>query len=1566
MKADAAKHLVDGKYSIKDLVDLEELRALFQSFTDAMGFTIGFLNVPDNEVLIATGWRDLCTKFHRQCPRAASRCRASNARLIRHLKRPGQIVIEACGNGLVDCATPIIIHGKKIAILATGQVLLKTPKIEYFKKQAKLFGCGEAAYLRALKEVPVISEKKLKQATRFLGELAHMIIRMGYAGLAEKQYRELLTREVHQRKRMESDLREIISQREALFGALKDGVVVAESETGRILQVNSQACHLLGYTPKQLLKKRIFALHPEEAHKKIAGYLQELMRRKKTLIPDVLCRKKGGTVFSADIAATPAIFHGKKCLVGFFRDVTERKRSEEREREASQRLQAVFDSTFQFIALLSPNGKVLEANRSALMFGGLTPEAVRGRFFWNCRWWTISRSTQADLRKAVAQAARGKFIRYPVEVLGGKGEKVAIDFSLKPVKNDQGKVMLLTAEGRDITESKRSEEALKRSELEKLMVLENIPDLVVYQDTKNKVVWANSSTAKAFGKKLEEIAGATCYKVFHGRDRACVGCPINKAKKTGFLEQSEMTSPDGRRWMISGSPVKDASGAVIGIVEVAVDITEKRRAEEKLRESEEKYRLMFKTSSVGMALCEMDGSLIEVNQAYLDIIGYTRKEALGLSYWDLTPKEYAKDEARQLRSMEMTGKYGPYTKEYIKKTGERVDVMLTGAVVLGADGVRRIWSLVESITERKKAEASLAASEKRFRDIFESSQDAMMTIEAPSWRFASANVSMVRMFKAKNVESLLSHSPWELSPKRQPDGRDSRKKARQMIQKAIRKGANFFEWTHRRLDGEVFAAEVLLNRVSRAEGVCLQATVRDITERRRSEHDLLASETRYRRFFECAKDGILILNAATGMIEDVNPFLIQMLGYSHRAFLGKKLWEVGAFKDTEKCRKAFRVLQKRKYIRYDDMPLETKEGRLIQAEFISNVYPVDGTRVIQCNIRDITVRNQMELELKDTKEKLEYILGMTRTGVDVIDPHFNLRYVDPAWQKVYGNPHGRKCYEYFMGRNTMCPGCGIPRALRTRKPTITEEILPREGNRKIEVHTIPYRDSKGEWLVAEFNIDITERKKAEDALRESKTALDLALNAARMGVWRFDVVNQKRYFDDQVFRLLGIDPATFSGKPEEFFRAIHPDDRSKVHSAFARALTKNVPYDPEYRVVWPDKSVHYIAARGKLVNDPAGRPLQLNGVLWDVTDQKKAEEVLRESRLQLRRIIDTVPHMIFAKDQSGRFLLVNRAVAEAYQREPRDLIGVRRQDIHKNRQEVEGFLKGDKEVLASGRSALVSNESFTDARGYKHDLQTIKIPFKMTGIKDLCILGVSVDVTEQKRVEEFRNDIVRTVSHELRTPLSIEKEGISLLMDEMLGPVTAEQMEILKTVMRSIDRLARMITSLLDISSIETGKIHLSQKVTDLVGLVKDAAFEFKKRAEAKSVDLSVKLPRRPVQVHADPDKIMQVLSNLVDNAVKFTERGSVEISLALLQNTVECEVRDTGIGIAPENVSKLFEKFQQFSRTIGPGEKGFGLGLSIVKGIIEMHGGQIWVQSELGKGTCVTFSLPLYQKKEV
>ena len=162
------------------------------------------------------------------------------------------------------------------------------------------------------------------------------------------------------------------------------------------------------------------------------------------------------------------------------------------------------------------------------------------------------------------------------------------------------------------------------------------------------------------------------------------------------------------------------------------------------------------------------------------------------------------------------------------------------------------------------------------------------------------------------------------------------------------------------------------------------------------EKSLKNSEIRYRRLFEAAQDGILILNARTGMIEDVNPSLMNMLGYSHEEFIKKKLWEVGAFKDIEASQNAFEVLQENEYIRYEDLPLKTKDGRLIQVEFVSNVYLVGGKKVIQCDIRDITVHKRLVAACQENEKKYHDLVNQSTDGYFIIELSGNIITVNKA------------------------------------------------------------------------------------------------------------------------------------------------------------------------------------------------------------------------------------------------------------------------------------------------------------------------------------------------------------------------------------------------------------------------------------------------------------------------------------------------------------------------------------------------------------------------------------------
>lgn len=242
--AEQSDYLVDGKYSIADLIDLERLKTIFGKFNEATGFTIGLLDHPGKNVLLASGWREICTKFHRACPISAENCRISNSRLLDNLNEPGCLIVEECKNGLVDCATPIIIKGRHIASLATGQFFLKPPDLERFRAQAGRFGFDEEVYLEAVRAIPVIDPDRVKKATVFLGELAALVSELGYAKLELQEEAQRLEQEISVRRQIEEALKNE-KERAQSFLNIAGVMVVAIGRDQKVILVNKKACEVL-------------------------------------------------------------------------------------------------------------------------------------------------------------------------------------------------------------------------------------------------------------------------------------------------------------------------------------------------------------------------------------------------------------------------------------------------------------------------------------------------------------------------------------------------------------------------------------------------------------------------------------------------------------------------------------------------------------------------------------------------------------------------------------------------------------------------------------------------------------------------------------------------------------------------------------------------------------------------------------------------------------------------------------------------------------------------------------------------------------------------------------------------------------------------------------------------------------------------------------------------------------------------------------------------------------------------------------------------------------------------
>lgn len=326
-------------------------------------------------------------------------------------------------------------------------------------------------------------------------------------------------------------------------------------------------------------------------------------------------------------------------------------------------------------------------------------------------------------------------------------------------------------------------------------------------------------------------------------------------------------------------------------------------------------------------------------------------------------------------------------------------------------------------------------------------------------------------------------------------------------------------------------------------------------------------------------------------------------------------------------------------------------------------------------------------------------------------------------------------------------------------------------------------------------------------------------------------------------------------------------------------------------------------------------------------------------------------------DKSGLVLFANPAASRLFDREKKELIG-----------KPFGFpLPGDRivEINIPGKNKEVGIAQMQQMPiEWQGRRAVILLIHDISELKKTEMLKAAMD--ERRRIDRIKNEFISNVSHELRTPLTSVREGISQILEGFLGKTTQKQKEFLSMCLEDIDRLSRIIDGLLDISRIESGKIILKKETLDIVELARSAVSSLSVKIKNKGLELIEDFPKEKTEIYVDRDRIIEVFINLLGNAIKFTDKGQIGVSVKNKAKLVECIVSDTGRGIAKKDLPRVFSRFQQFGRVFGPGEKGTGLGLSIVKSIIELHKGQIRVESKLDKGTKFIFTLFKYTSREL
>ncbi|MFH1062228.1 MAG: ATP-binding protein [Candidatus Omnitrophota bacterium] len=335
-------------------------------------------------------------------------------------------------------------------------------------------------------------------------------------------------------------------------------------------------------------------------------------------------------------------------------------------------------------------------------------------------------------------------------------------------------------------------------------------------------------------------------------------------------------------------------------------------------------------------------------------------------------------------------------------------------------------------------------------------------------------------------------------------------------------------------------------------------------------------------------------------------------------------------------------------------------------------------------------------------------------------------------------------------------------------------------------------------------------------------------------------------------------------------------------------------------------------------------------------------------------IFNTFSDLISIQDTDNNIIRVNKAFADAFDMERDESQGKTCYSIVHGTPEC---IQGCPHKKSIKTKRIETLETYDQKLGKFIEVTTC--PLLDDNHQVYRIVHIIKDISARKKAEQLKDDLVSTVSHELRTPLTTIREAVSQVLDGLLGETTPEQREFLTMCLQDVDRLMRIINDLLDIAKIEAKRVDLNQETLDIVGLIKQVQNTFALRFREKQLEGKVSFSHDQIEVYADRDKIIQVLTNLIGNALKFTNQGYIEISAVDKGDKVECSIIDSGKGIGQEDLAKVFDKFKQVGREYGPGEKGTGLGLTIAKGIVDLHKGNIWVESKENEGTKFIFTLP-------
>jgi len=712
-----------------------------------------------------------------------------------------------------------------------------------------------------------------------------------------------------------------------------------------------------------------------------------------------------------------------------------------------------------------------------------------------------------------------------------------------------------------------------------------------------------------------------------------------------------------------------------------------------------------------------------------------------------------------------------------------------------------------------------------------------------------------------------------------------------------------------------------------------------------------------------------------GNIIFCNDHLLDLTGWNREEVLNNNWFDV--FLPTEivpEVKNVFiRTIGTADFPSYHENEIVTKDGNKRVIAWTNTVLKDRSGR-----ISSITSVGEDITDLKLTERSLLNSKGQLRTLVDTIPDLIWLKdqngvylMCNPKFERFFGAKEveiiGRTDYDFVEKDLADLFTLNDRKTMDAGKPSMNEEeiIFADDGHREyLETIKSPMYDSNGHLIgVLGVGRDITRHKLAEEELQRREMQLRTAQKVGGFGSWEFDLGSGKVDASEQALLIYGLENKQLTIKDIQTIPL--PEYRSMLDTALRDLVSSKRPYDVHFRITRQNdgkiRDIHsvaeYFAERNVVI-----------GTIQDITDRKQAENRVAEEAARRRILIEQSKDGIVILDQNGKVCEANQRYAEMLGYSPEELLTLYMWDwdTHYTKEQLLEMIR-----LADNKGVIHE----TTHRRKDGTFINVEISGNAAffGGKKL-IFCVCRDITERKQAEEIllnakiaaedanrsKGEFLATMSHELRTPLNSIIGFSDILLEGTAGNLNEKQARYIDHILKGGRHLLELINDILDFSKVEAGKMELNSELFSIYDAIDEIKTQIAPLALKKDIELDIKIESGLENICADKIKIKQVLYNLTSNAIKFTpDKGYVGITAQRYHNMLQISVIDTGIGIATKDLDKLFQPFKQLNSYMTREHQGTGLGLVLVKKYAEMHGGGVWVESEVGKGSIFTFRIP-------